>query len=685
MKTQLGGNRLGSGGKLENIVHYVGYSNHDIGSTWRSTMSAGTLVPFMNKLALPGDSLKINLDVDVMTHPTVSALFGSYKVQLDVFSIPIRLYNKVLVQNKMNIGMDMAQVKLPQMLVRGNYLDFTKPLENQQVNTSSILSYLGIRGIGTPRVPNEDYEDMKVSRYFNAVPLLMYWDIYKQYYANVQEEEGALIHNPSFWAVTIVEGQLRQTDGDIYPIYMNDAGPNSTSYGSINRLEVRFNTTTNFDYRKLLLNVYNNDNTEFLGRKYISEIFEGVYYDEDSKELFCERITPYQFPTNIRLGNELFYNVEFNDGSSSIGQYPTIKRFPLKNIDDMKDFVLNNTGLGETVVINDFLQSPYKDIFEGSNQMTNHWRFSIASTQEGLGLKTYQSDMYNNWMNAEWIDGDNGINTITDVNIVDNKLSLNELALNKKLWEMLNRIAVTGGRFDDWVQAIYDEKRDGGVSSPMYIGGLSKELVFQEVISNNTGSDQPLGTIGGRGIMANKKKGGYVSVSVDEPSYIMGIISITPRIDYSQGNEWDTNLENFDEFHKPDLDAIAFQELSTDRMAFWETQIDTTGGDETTSRPIFRSAGKQPSWLHYMTDVNKCYGNFAVQDNQMFMTLNRRYDWRTDEDKHFFIKDLTTYIDPSKFNYIFADTSLDAQNFWTQIKVDIFARRKMSSKQMPNL
>jgi len=46
---------------------------------------------------------------------------------------------------------------------------------------------------------------------------------------------------------------------------------------------------------------------------------------------------------------------------------------------------------------------------------------------------------------------------------------------------------------------------------------------------------------------------------------------------------------------------------------------------------------------------------------------------------------MTTYIDPSKFNHIFADTRLDAQNFWTQIKVDITARRKMSAKLMPNL
>jgi len=68
------------------------------------------------------------------------------------------------------------------------------------------------------------------------------------------------------------------------------------------------------------------------------------------------------------------------------------------------------------------------------------------------------------------------------------------------------------------------------------------------------------------------------------------------------------------------------------------------------------------------------------------MTLNRRYEPDIATNGEILgIKDLTTYIDPMKFNHIFAETSLDAQNFWAQIAVDITARRKMSAKIMPNL
>ena len=47
--------------------------------------------------------------------------------------------------------------------------------------------------------------------------------------------------------------------------------------------------------------------------------------------------------------------------------------------------------------------------------------------------------------------------------------------------------------------------------------------------------------------------------------------------------------------------------------------------------------------------------------------------------------DNTSYIDTSKYNYIFAETAPESQNFWVQIGFGIEARRVMSAKQIPNL
>ena len=81
--------------------------------------------------------------------------------------------------------------------------------------------------------------------------------------------------------------------------------------------------------------------------------------------------------------------------------------------------------------------------------------FNSVSKQYGLVLKTFQSDIFNNWIKTDWIDGENGINAITAVDVSDGKLELDTLILAKKVYNMLNRIAVSGGTYNDWVETVY--------------------------------------------------------------------------------------------------------------------------------------------------------------------------------------------------------------------------------------
>ena len=80
-------------------------------SVFGRTMSAGTLVPFMKELALPGDTFDIHLNCDIKTHPTIGPLFGSYKFECMVYEAPIRLYQAKLNNNKTKVGLDMSQIK----------------------------------------------------------------------------------------------------------------------------------------------------------------------------------------------------------------------------------------------------------------------------------------------------------------------------------------------------------------------------------------------------------------------------------------------------------------------------------------------------------------------------------------------------------------------------------------------
>lgn len=652
MQKTLGGDRLGAGKKMKVDLHGYERSTHDLSRVWRSTMAAGTLVPFLSELALPGDTWDINLNMDGKTHPTIGPLFGSYKAQLDIFLCPIRLYNALLHNNMLGIGLKIDQVKFPLIGFVSNQFTGTANeianIDTIHVNPSCIMHYLGVKGFGlNTSVPTGEF------RYFNAIPLLCYWEIYKNYYANKQEEIGAVIHTPAVAIVNTVQ---------LVSVNSGNLGTVNTPSAVVGiqgvQVDIQYLTTPpNLD--QIILG------TQELGERPLKTLWTG--FTDDGISI----ISGIQ-GANIVLTYTYWRYIEGTDINTG---RPSIATFPLENIDQMRTDILSFTTLGAPFIVNQAPSAPldpYGWIYEIANSVPN-----TLSSQEGLGLKTYQSDLFNNWLQTEWIDGTNGVNTITRVDTSAGYLQLDALNIAKKVYDYLNRVAVSGGSYQDWLDVTYDTQRYSHAESPMYMGGLSKELIFQEVVSNAASTDDPLGTLAGKGVMASKHKGGNVTIKVDEPSYIIGIVSLTPRIDYSQGNKWDMHLQTLDDIHKPAMDGIGFQELITEQMAWWDTKWDNTSGEWVT-----KSAGKQPAWINYMTAINETHGNFAIPENEMFMTLNRRYEF---DDVTQQIKDLTTYIDPSKYNFIFAETALDAQNFWVQIAADITCRRKMSAKVMPNV
>lgn len=648
MQETLGGKRLGSGNKMNVELHGYGRSTHNLGQVTRTTMAPGTLVPVYKKVALAGDTWDIELDAFSNTHPTIGPLFGSFKLQIDVFQCPVRLYNAHMHNNTLGIGLKMNTVKLPLMTFQALPSDpDVEDQDNSQVNPSSIVNYLGMKGIGVSATNQ--------NRSFNAIPIIAYWDIYKNYYANKQEEIGAVIHTPAEALIETVDTirinwNSSWNDITVYP------GDTSGVLENDSNLEITY-TGASPILNQILIGTQNN------GTRSISELFVGIW--DNGLGTITGTFNFSKWGGDLALWWRYITAADINE------RQPAVVTFPLSEIDDMRSKILAKQTFDAFEINTDApTLRPYKWLYEQPEGVPN-----ILSSQEGLGLKTYNSDLFNNWLSTEWIDGAGGINEITSVSTTGDSFTIDSLILARKVWAMLNRIVVAGGSYQDWNRAVYGKEVSWQATTPMYCGGLIKEVIFQEVISNSEGSGggEPLGTLAGKGTLSQKHKGGKVVIHVDEASYIMVIASLTPRLDYSQGNDWDIHLKTMDDFFKPALDELGFQELITEQMHWRDTKWDGT-------KWLQKSAGKQPAWLNYMTAVNKNYGNFAIQENEMFMVLDRRYEMDGDG-----IKDLTTYIDPSKFNFIFAETNLDAQNFWMQIGINATVRRVMSGKLMPNL
>ena len=127
MKVSIGKNTLGGGKKMTTRLNNYNRSTHDLSNVCRTSAAVGTLIPTLYHLVLPGDTFPIETRCHTLTHPTIGPLFGSFKQQNDFFFCPIRLYNAMLHNNALNIGLNMKQVKFPiYPIPYGQYTDKTK-------------------------------------------------------------------------------------------------------------------------------------------------------------------------------------------------------------------------------------------------------------------------------------------------------------------------------------------------------------------------------------------------------------------------------------------------------------------------------------------------------------------------------------------------------------------------------
>ena len=693
MKVSIGKNTLGGGKKMTTRLNNYNRSTHDKSFVMRTTMAPGVLTPTMVELLLPGDTYPIQTRCHTLTHPTIGPLFGSFKQQNDFFFCPIRLYNAMLHNNALNIGLNMKQVKFPVFPVSYNlYTDKNKMAGSNEsllneVNPSSLVAYTGVRALSTLAPYGSN---MKT---FNCIKLMMYYDIFKNYYANKQEKKFYVISGNTYYLYKQVASSLQDGETSLTLANSNDQEktwkvvvtgiPNSK--GSTGEYP---KTKTDHQIWVLAINPYTQDKdsgqievnvdiqTGWLvesggtvgGRKTIqiygtiNNLIENGILTNITKSV-TNAINGIEY---YRINQVIFYPTEqtfktyfyVNKPTMAVSVEARYNSYDLNTIDDMRENILL-AGRSQYISQDPFITDIFKPI-----QTKNGIAPSCSQPLVGLALKTYQSDINTNWVNTEWIDGETGINAITAIDTSGGSFTLDTLNLAKKVYNMLNRIAVSDGSYNAWIQTVYTSGGLNHIETPIYLGGSSLEIEFQEVINNSGTEEQPLGTMAGRGT-ASMHKGGNIIFKADEPGYIFCITSITPRVDYFQGNEWDNYLLTLDDLHKPQLDGIGFQDRLY-RSINANTPYAMSG----------KSIGKQPAWIEYMTNVNKTYGNFALIENEGWMCLNRIFDD---------INTYTTYIFPHLYNNIFADTDITAQNFWVQIAFNMKPRRVMSAKIIPNI
>lgn len=676
-----GKDTLHGGKKMHTYFDNFGHSTFNQTRTTKVTMSAGTLVPTYYNIGTKGDSFDINIESIIKTKPTINPLFGTFKMQTDFFICPVRLYNGLLHMNDTNIGLKMNQVFFPQ-------LEMTTSFGWDKLSNSSIMTMFDLRGFASSAAeymtqePNQ-WQNLRTFKY-NALFILMYLDCFKNYYANRQEENFYYIAKGEIEPQQSFERNNFATP-TIEEITIIRANPIPGEYENVT-------IPWNADEWVAPIQIYPNDTIIIKGKKLkaeditiinnhisISQNGGNEWYYIESENIILIKPTQQIELLDPQTAGEFQPHLADKRGPTKL------KSIPLSALDQLRIDILKFTQKGTPMVFNGQGQEEYNKYFEdicqadyGANQVYGN---KCCNEQQGLIVKTYQNDMFNNWLRTEYIEE---ISEMTAIKVEMGKVKIDDIILQRKIYDMMNRVAVSGGSLQDWEQARYGGKEKRWIESPMYIGGFSAEIGFDEVVStaetSQTNGDNsettPLGSLAGKGgMIAKSDQGGNIHVTLDETCVILGITSITPRVDYCQGNNWMlTELVTMDNLHAPELDQIGFEDLLQREMAYFTNIPNSTEQ---------LAAGKNPAWIHYMTDIDKVYGDFCDIDKMGSMVLLR--DYEEDEFNPGNIKDLTTYIDPVKFNYAFADTDYDAMNFLVQLKFNVDSRRVMSAKIMPNL
>jgi hypothetical protein len=134
----------------------------------------------------------------------------------------------------------------------------------KQISESCVLSYLGQRGYAG-FVGKAYHDPLTIKR--NAIPLLAYYDIFKNYYANKQEENFYTIaENTPLDFNDVLYSNTKEAYGQKYMI-------NQNGYIGINKNSKYYTSETTVD-DGLILSVSNkvNDKKEFINYRLIDII-----------------------------------------------------------------------------------------------------------------------------------------------------------------------------------------------------------------------------------------------------------------------------------------------------------------------------------------------------------------------------------------------------------------------------
>lgn len=622
-------------------------SNFNLGRVNRFTADVGYIYPCYVEEVLPNSYKRLDLESLIQTNATVAPLMGSFTAKFEAFFIPLRLYHRHLDLNNIkpnfNDDFDFHYINTLSEVIP---LDYRTPVKgepgdeftiysNLVVSPGSLLDYLGILPAG------HNLLSWSKSRKVNATPLIGYFDIFRNYYANPHDR------NVPF----VVENFSINQVSDNYPYYPED-------FISLDRFD-NFITGINTD------SISTNPVTGIPSPQAIN-------------------ILPY---FNNTVGSAETLGIPLFAGQRYKLNYVSSSGAVIDRYADTRDGI--HFGLMRRTYKDDYFNSRFLNEFvaymeENSAVTVENNQFYITQLRMQNRIAKYvDKSIFSDTRFGSWIKAHFGVKTNSKLNIPQFLGSLSSNVVFNDIYAS----AQTG---------------DGGITSNQALGSraslgqgyASSKGSFVEFKATEPGYLMVMFSLVPnvsyfQGIRKMYLKTSFVDLYKPEFDAV-GYQDLQFLETFAVGR----NIPS-------DVVSIDGDDPANGKYYFDATSRLDYPGD---INQINRSIGKHPSWIEYMTAFDETHGLMTQRDQFGYWLLNRPFDVgcydndRTPGDGEMEIGNgyiqrympslpsysATTYIQPQLYNTIFAvDKYTD--NFQVQVRFYDKTKQPMSKQILPHL
>lgn len=361
-------------------------------------------------------------------------------------------------------------------------------------------------------------------------------------------------------------------------------------------------------------------------------------------------------------------------------------------------------GASDTPSMTNLSSSTIGNRYKPINALCGYLRYCHKESG-GLMPSTYMPDLYRNLLASDTSDMTSKVEVKTDEN-GNQYISIEDFRMSNRIQLILERFKVSGGRFVNWMLTLFGIKPRRRLDIPYLIGVLTDYIGTTTVTSTASTDGADLGQMAAKVDQTRGSNHTHRFVA-DEKGILMCIVSIVPEVDYFQGlKPYMRDLTFIDEW-LPQMSNKGFEDIPVSEYV----GIAPENVGKTYEHNANRVVGQQVAWLREMTDVNELHGEFSTNGLYQGWVLGRRYQRDTDSYLGYVevirkkvnpdtqqpiislspiqLKstqiDLSTYVDPLDWQYLFQLVDLGTPNWYYQAKFNVKAIRPIGRRFMPTL